>query len=377
MDFGLGLMGYSGCWDDAAFAEEHGFATAGFVDSPLLGGDPFVVLGLAAEATSAMRIGTFLAVPSNRIAASTASAIATVNKLAPGRTFLAMGTGYTARNTFGLPPVPARRLQEYAMACRSLLAGEETEHREGDRVRQIKFRHKPGDYIEVDPPVPVYLAADGPKALAAVGEAADGWVTTLQFSNVMENSDVVFAESLAAVQEAARGAGREGFDPYTIWSTGICILEEGESAISPRALRQVGAYAMMPFHSYSDKPAIGEFLPPPVQERLDVYEREVLARFDRDGLPRHQEAHRGHLSHLLDGEAAVLTEEIVRMTTLTGTAEEIADRLRALDSAGLRNVSFWIPPDLTREVVVQFESEVMPRLAGATVDPSTRKGTET
>ena len=36
MDFGVGLMGYHGCWDDAAFAEDHGFSSAGFVDSPLL-----------------------------------------------------------------------------------------------------------------------------------------------------------------------------------------------------------------------------------------------------------------------------------------------------------------------------------------------------
>ena len=41
-------MGYHGCWDDVAFAEEHGFATAGFVDSPLLAGDPFVCMTLAA-----------------------------------------------------------------------------------------------------------------------------------------------------------------------------------------------------------------------------------------------------------------------------------------------------------------------------------------
>ena len=38
VDFGLGLMGYEGSWDDARFAEEHGFSTVGFVDSPLLGG---------------------------------------------------------------------------------------------------------------------------------------------------------------------------------------------------------------------------------------------------------------------------------------------------------------------------------------------------
>lgn len=42
MDFGLVSMGYHGRWDDVAFAEQHGFPTAGFVDSPLVAGDPYV-----------------------------------------------------------------------------------------------------------------------------------------------------------------------------------------------------------------------------------------------------------------------------------------------------------------------------------------------
>ncbi len=58
MQFGLGLMGYHGCWDDAAFAEAHGFASAGFVDSPLLGGETFACMALAASATTTLRLGS-------------------------------------------------------------------------------------------------------------------------------------------------------------------------------------------------------------------------------------------------------------------------------------------------------------------------------
>jgi hypothetical protein len=76
----------------------------------------------------------------------------------------------------------------------------------------------------------------------------------------------------------------------------------------------------------------------------------------------YQEVHAGHLSHLLDGEAAVLTDEIVRMTTLIGTAEEISTQLAALEVAGLRNVSFWIPPHLTRSVILDIENAIMPRV---------------
>jgi 5,10-methylenetetrahydromethanopterin reductase len=363
MDFGLGLLGYPGSWDDAAFAEAHGFATAGFVDSPLLGGDPFVCLGLAAQATSRIRLGTFLAIPSMRSAATTASAIATVARLAPGRTFLGMGTGYTGRQTFGLGPIAATKLAAYARQCRGLLDGDEVLHDLGATSRAVRFGHGRELYGDAERDVPIYVAADGPKALAAAGQTGDGLVVTLQYADIMGNAPEVFAASVAAARAAAAEAGRDLDDAYTMWSIVGCVLQPGEPATSPRVLERVGAAAMMAFHSYACNPGLAEHLPPPIRDRLEVYEREVLARFD---LPRellYQQAHGGHLSHLLDGEAAVLTDEIVRMTTLTGTAEEVAAQLRALEQAGLKNVSFWAPPHLTREVVTSLHDEVMPLLS--------------
>jgi alkanesulfonate monooxygenase SsuD/methylene tetrahydromethanopterin reductase-like flavin-dependent oxidoreductase (luciferase family) len=363
MDLGLGLLGYHGCWDDVAFAEQHGFATAGFVDSPLIAGDPYVCLGLAAQATERIRLGTFLAIPGLRTAAVTAAAVGTVNRIAPGRTFIGMGTGYTGRQTFGLGPVAATKLRDYALDCRALLNGDTTRHRLATSEREIRFRHAAGTYIDPDE-IPIYVGADGPKALQAAGESADGLVVTLQYSSVMANAPEVFAGALAAARQAAQAAGRAWDDVYTIWSIVHCILEPGEPATSPRALERVGAAAMMAYHSYACHPEIAEFLPPPLRERLELYEREVLSRL---GVPREQvyrEVHQGHLSHLIDGEAAVLTDEIVRMTTLTGTAEEVAAVLRALEDAGLKNVSFWIPPHLTREVIVETH-QLVPLLRGA------------
>ncbi len=364
MDFGLGLMGYNGCWDDAAFAEEHGFSTAGFVDSPLLGGDPFVCLGLAAQATSRLRIGTFLTIPGNRNAAVVASAIGTVNMLAPGRSFLGIGTGYTGRATFGLGPVAAWKLRDFARDCRELLAGEEATHRAGTAERQIRFRHKEDLYLDGED-IPIYVGADGPKALEAAGQSGDGLVITLQYANTMVNAPEVFAGSLASAKEAATAAGREWDDVYTMWSIVPCILEEGESAASDRVLERVGAAAMMAYHSYACNPAIGEHLPPPLRERLEIYDKEVISRFDVPPELVYQEAHAGHLSHMLDGEAKVLTEDLVRMTTLTGTPDEITGQLRKMEAVGLKNVSFWFPPHLTRESILEFEEKIIPRLGAA------------
>jgi len=365
MDYGIGLLNYHGCWDDAAFAEQHGFATAGFVDSPLLAGDSFVCMALAAQQTSSMRLGTFLAIPSLRDATVMASGIGTLNRLAPGRVFMATGTGYTARDTFGMGPLAAHRVRDYAHEVRGLLDGEEVTHRFGDVRRTIRFAHTPDLHIDTAHEIPIYVAGDGPKALQAAGEAGDGLVVTLKNSSAMGNSPEVLATALATVTAAATAAGRSFEDAYITWSSCVCVLEPGESATSPRALAQVGAGAMMPYHSYACHPEIAEFLPPPIRDRLEIYEREVLSRLDvpRDRI--YQQVHAGHLDRLLDGEAAVLTDEVVRMTCLIGTAQQIADQLRALEEAGLSNVTFWIPPKLTRTVICDVEQKIMPLLAQA------------
>lgn len=358
MQFGLGLMGYRGCWDDAAFAEAHGFASAGFVDSPLLGGETFACMALAANATTTLRVGSLLGIPSSRSAPTTAQGIATINRLAPGRTFLALGTGFTSRSTFGLPPVPTASLAAFARECRGLLDGDEIMH-EGQPVR---FRQREGDYIELEHRTPVYVGADAPKALRVAGETGDGWVCSLMFANVMENAPEVFASSFATVKDAARAAGRSLEGAEAIWSTTLCVLEPGERPTDPRVLERVGAHAMMPFHAYADNPGSAEFLPPPIQDRLATYRSEVLERFGVGPERLHQETHRGHLSHLLEGEAQVLTDEIVRMTTLTGSAGEIAERLRALEAAGLTNISIWFPPRTTRAGVLEVAEKIMPLL---------------
>lgn len=370
MDFGLGLLSYPNCWADAAFAEEHGFTTAGFADSPLLGGDAFICLALAAAETTRLRLGTFLAVPSNRSAATTAAAISTVNRIAPGRVFLGVGTGNTSRATFGLRPLGSATLTRFAADCRTLLAGREVAGPDAPPYR-LAFAYDADFDPALDADIPIYVAADGPKALRVAGEVGDGWVTTMQFSHVMETSSGVFAESRSRIRQAGAAVGRPTEQYYTMLSAGLCVLDDGESATSPRALEMAGPVAMLPFHAYADNSAVADHLPPVVQARLPVYEREVLARFPAGPGQRHQWTHRGHLSHLLPGEAGVLTDDLMRQTTLTGTAEQIAGTVSALESVGLSNVTVWIPPRLTRTGVRDIQHRLMPALAGLTVAAGT------
>ena len=62
-----------------------------------------------------------------------------------------------------------------------LLRGEDVLFSEGEKERWIRLVHADHDsFINIKDPIPIYLAANGPRALQVVGEIADGWVTTLR-----------------------------------------------------------------------------------------------------------------------------------------------------------------------------------------------------
>jgi 5,10-methylenetetrahydromethanopterin reductase len=112
-----------------------------------------------------MTLGTLVAIPSNRIAPVTASAVATLNALAPGRIILGIGTGFTGRNTMGMPPLPVARMVEYIRQVRAPLAGEDILFTEGKYERWIRLltTERAVGCVNLDDPIPIHVAANAPK----------------------------------------------------------------------------------------------------------------------------------------------------------------------------------------------------------------------
>src|SRR5262249_47603349 len=107
MDYGINLATAADSWKVVKRAEELGFTRAWFYDTQLLNAEIFVAMGAAAVKTSRIRLGTGVLIPSNRIAPVAASALMSLNALAPGRIDFGISTGFTARRTMGVGP--ARR----------------------------------------------------------------------------------------------------------------------------------------------------------------------------------------------------------------------------------------------------------------------------
>src|SRR6185437_2235803 len=139
MDFGIGIATSSDAWKTALRAEELGFTHAWFYDTQMITADCFVAMGAAAAKTKKIRLGTGVLVPSNRLAAVTANAFATLNGLAPGRIDFGVGTGFSARRAMGLGAMKLADMAEYIRVVYGLLAGDIVETDVEGKPRKIKF----------------------------------------------------------------------------------------------------------------------------------------------------------------------------------------------------------------------------------------------
>ncbi len=210
----------------------------------------------AALHTRHIKIGPLVAILGNRIAPVTAHSIATINELAPGRTILGVGTGFTGRNVMGMPPITLKTMKEHIKVIRDLLVGKEATYREGKIERSIKFLNPESGYINVSDEIPIHMASNGPKALEFTGQMGDGWVTIgLDPEHI--------SSGVKIIQQAAKSAGRELSKIYTTNLTSGCILRPGENMMSPRVIKQIGPFAILLLHTAwsSENMGAGPFAP--------------------------------------------------------------------------------------------------------------------
>jgi alkanesulfonate monooxygenase SsuD/methylene tetrahydromethanopterin reductase-like flavin-dependent oxidoreductase (luciferase family) len=352
MEFAIAYPARPDAWQDVVIAEDNGFTHAWFYDSQMIYSDVYVCLALAAEHTKRIKLATGVAIPTNRIEPVTAHSIATINLLAPGRTILGIGTGFTGRNTMGLPPVPLGQVRSYIKMVRSLLQGEEVMYRDGKHERVIRFLHPHHGYINLRDRIPVYLAADGPKALELVGELADGWVTVL-------SGPERFREKFESVKKGAQRAGRSVENlPNAVLTSG-CILRDGESATSARVIERMGPFAIVFLHALWEQSAVAAALPAPLTKLWERYRDEYVAKMKTPADKRYLEVHEGHLIYLKPGEEKYVDDALVRSMTLTGRGDEIIARLKALEAAGVKQVAIQVVWPHGREMIEDFSREVI------------------
>jgi alkanesulfonate monooxygenase SsuD/methylene tetrahydromethanopterin reductase-like flavin-dependent oxidoreductase (luciferase family) len=364
MQFGIAFPSYIDAWRDCEIAEASGFTHAWFYDTQLLCSDVYATMALAAEHTRTLKLGTLVAIPSNRIAPVTASAIATINAIAPGRCVLGVGTGFTGRNTMGMPPLPVRTMVEYVKQVRALLAGEDVLFREGKYERWIRLlsRDRKIGCINLDDPIPIHIAANAPKAMDATGEVGDGWITVALDPDGLRQG----AESVRA-SAAAHGRsfdGRDGRPPTTMLTTG-CILAPGESMGSERVVRRVGPVTVVSVHAMWESAHGGHGFGLANETLAQDYGDYIEAYAAERGSPpgrRYLDVHEGHMLYLKPGEECFVIPEMIPLLSFTGTKGEVLERCRAYAAAGLDNLALQALPGMGRDLIEEFSRDVIARI---------------
>src|SRR5213593_3696083 len=196
--------------------------------------DCYAVLALAARQTRRIRLGPGTAICGTRIPPVHVAAMATLNRLAPGRVHLGIGTGNTAMRTMGQRPMRIAEYDEYLRVLAALLRGETVDYRYHDRVRPIRMLTNNAKYLGLEPKIPLYVSGFGPRAMELAGKHGDGLVFAIP------PRGVAVADALGHARKRAARAGRalDGFRNCAL--TNVALLEPGEPVDSPRVVRTVG-----------------------------------------------------------------------------------------------------------------------------------------
>lgn len=279
--------------------------------------EPLTMMGAVGAATERVRVGVVVTDVIRRHPAMLAQQMLTVDHLARGRAILGLGSGERMNVApYGIEwHKPVSRLAEGIEVIRALWAS-----RGGPVDYQGEFFNLEGAVLGLEPfgeaPPPIWLAAHGPRMLRICGRLADGWIPT--------NIEVeAYAEKLGVIRQSAEKAGR---DP---------------AAITPSML----AYVLCA----PDDETLRRLCEQPLTRLLfaavDIPE-ETYRRYGSTSPFEGGTGFHSYIPSLVTREealrvAAHIPNEIVLDSTLHGTAEQIAARVRAYAQAGLRDVILW------------------------------------
>lgn len=353
MEFGISI-GHITAVDFAQHGERLGFTRCWVTDSPLLRSNLFATMAAVAAKTETIHIGCGVAVCGMRLAPEAANGIATINALAPGRTFAIFGAGNTAMRMLGMRPTGARAMREYVRVVRALLHGEEVAYTTPEGTHPVRFTSLEQNYARLDPPPPIHVASNGPLGQAVAGEIADGLCTTYPRGGTIP-------DVLSHVRRGAAKVGRTlPADFHTAALVNVLMLEPGESLNSPRVIDQVGPAIMTNFHYLVDwVRETGKEPPAYIRPVWSDYMAYVRAQTGADA---HLNMHASHYATIKPEEARFLTPEIIRNFCIIGEPADLVEQLKQLDRQGLRQITFHPPFAQRFEVMERFASQVMERM---------------
>ena len=177
-------------------AEDSGFDMLTCGDSQSLWAECFSMMTFAATLTTAPDLGITVSNPKTRHPAVTASAAASVQQISGGRFHFGISSGDSALRNIGVPAGTVDEIEAYVTAVQRMTAKEPVEWN-GEPLAL--------HWLDEPTPVPVWIAAEGPRTQRMAGRVADGVI----LSNCLtkERLDVALEHIGAGAAEAGRSLG--------------------------------------------------------------------------------------------------------------------------------------------------------------------------
>ncbi len=337
-----------------SFIESLGYDSAWVADSQMMYSDVYMVLAMAAQQTKTLRLGPGTAICGTRIPPVQVAAMATLNRMAPGRVFLGIGTGNTAMRTMGQKPMTIAAFGEYLRVMRGLLDGEIVDYAFEGRPKPIKMLRHETRFMNLQPRIPMYVSGFGPRAMGLAGEYGDGLVFAIP------PRGVPVRDALGHARQGAARSGRDmsGFRNATL--TSVALLHPGEAADSDRIKRCVGANVMASVYYFYDVVHETGIEPPDFLKRIWKPYCALVEQTPPEH--RHFRTHEFHYTDLHPGEAELIDEQLIRDTCLVGTADELVERIQGLEQDGLEELIFAVGNETKWRLAEEFSRTVIARL---------------
>jgi probable F420-dependent oxidoreductase len=307
-------------------AEAAGFDYAWFFDSHVLWRDCYTTIAMCMANTSKLIYGPLVTNPGVREWSVAASMFATLAIQSGNRFEVGLGRGDSSRRVLGKKPMTIANMVEFTYAIKGMVRGDHVEY-DGT---EAQFPWANGYEL------PVWIAAYGPKALKAAGEAGDGLVIQLA-----EPGLVRWFSGQAL--EAGKAAGRD-MSGYKIMSAAPVWVGDIETA---RA--QTRWFPAMVGNHVAD-----------IVEKYGMESDDIPQSFTR-----YIEGRRGYDYHEhADKDAEHLdfiTEDIIDAFGILGPVDDHIAKLKELEESGVSQFNIYLMCGDEERIVEEYGKHIIPQ----------------
>jgi 5,10-methylenetetrahydromethanopterin reductase len=308
-----------------------GFWGIGLGDSQSLYPDPYVQATVAAFEAPGLHVGPWVSNPVTRHPAVTARALHSVDVLTQGRAFLGIGIGDSAVRNLGLKPASLDELERYVVAVRGLLR----EGRGNYQGADIPFK-------EASRPIPIYMAASGPKGLQLAGRIADGVIVGAGLEPHMVQ------RAKQAIADGAEAAGRD-IAELDLWWPVVASLAPDDAEARSRIRAHLITFAHFGLGRLTEWNGV------PTEHHA------ALAEVQRRYRPiNHAQSAAGSHAELADELG--LTDFLAERFAVAGTPATVLARIAELEGRGIDRM--WVSLRVADKLpfLQQWSAEVAPAL---------------